>query len=59
MNAAEIFNRAEDDLFGRDASAPDQAPAAERLETALGSDLTRFLLSALAGAQAPPRAELS
>ena len=27
---------------------PERAPAAERLETALGGDLTRFLLTALA-----------
>lgn len=58
MNAAETFNRETQDEGSRDGVAPEHLPAAERLETALGGDLTRFLLSALAGAPAPARGEL-
>ena len=57
MNAAETNDRRIDDAFGPEQAAPERAPVAERLETALGGDLTRFLLSALGGVQAPSRGE--
>jgi hypothetical protein len=58
MSSPEIFNRAEDDSFGRDIALVEHPPAAERLENALGGELTRFLLAALAGSQAPSRADV-
>jgi hypothetical protein len=39
------------------ATSVDGATAAERLERTLGGELTRFLVSALARAQAPSRGE--
>jgi hypothetical protein len=57
MNAAETNERTENAL-GVEQVAPERAPAAERLETALGEELSRFLLSALVGAQAPSRESL-
>ena len=54
MTAADHFQQPE----GEDGSVtPDQTPVTERLESALGGDLTRFLLSALAGAQPASREE--
>ena len=43
MNAADKLNGTT-----QDKAATEETPVAERLETALGGDLTRFLLSALA-----------
>jgi hypothetical protein len=48
MTAAPHLNPAQDK------GSPKRRPAAERLESALGGDLTRFLLTALA---APPPAK--
>jgi hypothetical protein len=56
MTAAEHFQITED-VLDRESASPEELPVAERLENALGGDLTRFLLSALAGAHAPLRDE--
>jgi hypothetical protein len=37
--------------------AAERPPAAQRLESVLGGELTRFLVTALAGTQAPSRGE--
>lgn len=58
MTAAELIaienDRGPEDALGRTLATPERPPAAERLENALGGDLTRLLLAAL-GAQAPLR----
>jgi hypothetical protein len=41
----------------QDQAVPDRVPAAERLETALGGDLTRFLLSGLVASASNPAAQ--
>jgi hypothetical protein len=56
MTTAEHLQSAED-LLDLDSTPPEQLPAAERLEVALGGDLTRFLLSALTDAHTPSRDE--
>jgi hypothetical protein len=57
MSAAHQLQRPED-LLDRESTPPeDLAPVVERLEVALGGDLTRFLLSALAGDHVPSRDE--
>jgi hypothetical protein len=53
MNTAENLDQGSEEVPGDGLSAG--TSAAERLETALGGDLTRFLLSALAGAQPTAR----
>jgi hypothetical protein len=55
MTAAENHNRGSEDGFVATLAPPERLPAAERLENALGEDLTRLLLAALSGAQAPSR----
>jgi hypothetical protein len=45
-----------EDLVDR-STPPEQLPVVERLEVALGGDLTRFLLSALADVHTPSRDE--
>jgi len=45
MNAAPNLERS-----AQEQAVPERLPAAERLETALGGDLTRFLLTGLVAA---------
>jgi hypothetical protein len=46
-----------EDLLDRDSTPPVELPVVARLEVALGGDLTRFLLSALADSHTPSRDE--
>jgi hypothetical protein len=57
MSAAQNPDPRTEDTFAREEGATPPLPVAERLESALGGDLTRFLLSALAGTQGPARGE--